>query len=231
MATRQRNDDEQDPEILAITQVNSALRGLEPDAQQRVLDYVTRKLNLRAATTALTAGSSTSPARPARDAGTDVESTLPQRETTVAVESGNDEDGDDGDELEGISPVAKKWMKRSSLSADQLSRLFSLGVDEIDLVAKKMPGDTKRAKMRNVVLLKGIAAYLGTGAARVTDEQLREACLHYGAFDNTNFARDLKGMASVVSGSKATGYTLTARGHAEATELVKQMLGMGTKGE
>jgi hypothetical protein len=77
--------------------------------------------------------------------------------------------------------------------------------------------------MRSVFLLKGVAAYLGTGAARFTHEQMKEACLHYDAFDAGNFATNFKGLASEVSGSKDSGYALTARGLASATEMVKTM--------
>ena len=115
-------------------------------------------------------------------------------------------------------------MKRNGLKADQLSSMFSLGVDEIDLVAKKVPGATKKDRMRSVFLLKGVAAYLGSGTARVSHDQIKEACLHYDAFDNTNFSKYLKTMSSEVSGGKEAGYTLTARGLTEATELIRKEL-------
>ena len=79
--------------------------------------------------------------------------------------------------------------------------------------------------MRSIFLLKGLAQYLGTGAPRVTYEQVREACLHYGAFDNTNFSKYFKTMASEVSGSKESGYSLTARGLSSASELVTELTG------
>src|SRR5262249_48578505 len=126
-------------------------------------------------------------------------------------------DKDDDKELEGISPVARKWMRRNGLTATQLSNIFSLGVDEIDLVAKTVPGGkNKKEKMRNVFLLKGVAAYLGGGVARFTHEQAKETCLHYDAYDVKNFATYLKGMQSEVSGSKDTAYQLSARGLASA---------------
>jgi hypothetical protein len=78
--------------------------------------------------------------------------------------------------------------------------------------------------MRNVLLLKSMAAYLGTGVARVSYEQLKEACIHYGAYDGTNFARYLKEFASDAGGGKETGFTLTARGASGATELIRELL-------
>jgi hypothetical protein len=114
-------------------------------------------------------------------------------------------------------------MARNGLQADQLSRIFSLGVDEIDLIAETVPGKSKAERVYSVALLKGAAAYLGTGAARFTHEQIKEACLHYDAYDSPNFAATLKRLASEVAGSKETGYTLTARGLASATEALKKM--------
>ncbi len=114
-------------------------------------------------------------------------------------------------------------MTRSSLTAEELSAIFSLGTDDIDLVAKKLPGSSKREKLRSVFLLEGIAAFLGTGTARFTHAKVKEAALHYDAFDAGNFAVHFKTLSSEVSGDKGSGYLLTARGLASATELLKQL--------
>ncbi len=78
--------------------------------------------------------------------------------------------------------------------------------------------------MHSVFLLRGIAAYLGTGAARFTHEQMKEACLHYDAFDAGNFAVYFKSLSGEVAGTKGTGYTRTPRGLANATEVVKSLI-------
>ena len=98
------------------------------------------------------------------------------------------------DDLDGISPVAQKWMRRNGLQSNSLSSIFSLGGDEIDLVAKKVPGKSVRARMRSVFLLKGSGCYLGGGAARFTHEQAKETCLHYDAYDGTNFAKHFENL-------------------------------------
>jgi hypothetical protein len=128
------------------------------------------------------------------------------------------------EDVEGINAVALKWMRRSGLNPKSLQTLFSLGIDEIDLVAKSVPGTSKRERTRNVLLLKAIAAYLGTGAARVTYEQLKEASLHYSAYDAANFATHIKSFVSDVGGTKESGFTLTARGLTAATDLIREML-------
>jgi len=204
---------EVDPEISAIGFVFNALRGLDSASQARVLDYVALKLGVRSISPAqTTAESQKSTPEPA------------QLEVTVPEDAAHPTERDDDDEsLEGISSVAKKWMRRSSLSPTALSKLFSLGIDDIDLVAKAVPGESKKERMHSIFLLEGIAAYLGTGVARFTHEKVKEACLHYDAFDNANFAKHYRDFSTEVSGSKDSGYTLTARGISAATDLIQQM--------
>lgn len=195
-----------DPEIAAISTVFSVLKDLSPDAQSRVLDYVRRKLR----GTSAEESSSRESAQVADDAPGNEE---------VSTSASKDIEADDG-----INAVAQKWMRRNGLTATSLGALFSLGVDDIELVAKKVPGKSKRERTHSVVLLKGIASYLGSGAARFTHADLKETCLHYDAYDVANSTAYMKSFASEVAGSARTGYTLSARGLAAATELVKSLV-------
>lgn len=201
------------PEIEAMSAVYAALKDLDQKVQLRVLRYTAEVLGLTlsAVSGGIEANSLSSDDDQAKgDHVVGPAPTLP----TIAV----------SEDIEGINAIALKWMKRSGLEPKSLQKLFSLGIEEIDLVAKSIPGSSKREKMRNVFLLKGIAAYLGTGVARMTHEQLKEACIHYGAYDGTNFARYIKEFAAEVSGTKEGGFTLTARGITAATDLIKEML-------
>lgn len=200
-----------DPEFEAIRKVYSALKDLNEAAQNRVLDYVVNKLDL----TRAAAGASRREVEDIRE------------EASVRPLNVQNPEKQGDDDLDGISPVAQKWMRRNSLAAAALSTLFSLGVDEIDLVAKDVSGKNKKERMHSVVLLKGIASYLGSGAARFTHEQIKEACLHYDAYDSANFAAHMKSFSAEVSGSKENGYTLTPRGLTAATDLIKQVMSTG----
>lgn len=202
------------PEVVAISAVHMALKDLEPEVQARVLKYVATMLKVPGAMMNFSGAQ-----RDEDVAQPHFHEESTYQLSTPAVTKNDEDDGG----LEGISPVAKKWMARTELSAKRLGKIFSLGMDEIDLVAKKVPGDSKTQRMRSVFLLKGVAAYLSTGVARVMHEQAKEACLHYDAYDVANFAKNLKGMASEVGGNKEQGYTLTARGLTSATEMVKQL--------
>ncbi|MDX2274293.1 MAG: hypothetical protein NW206_02490 [Hyphomonadaceae bacterium] len=200
-------------EFDAIQVVHDALEGLEQDAQLRVIRYVLEVLKIP-----LRAGSQQSaPPISERPSGAQRAEPAPPQPN----ESLNPANADE----EGISPVALKWMRRSGIDAKALQSVFSLGIDEIDLVAKSVPGKSIRAKLRSVVLLKAVATYLGTGSPRVTYEQIKEAATHYGAYDQPNFATGMAALSAEVGGSKESGYHLTAKGLVEATEVVKSMLG------
>ncbi len=206
-----KNVTEHEPEIAAIGTVYRALEILAPEAQVRVLTYVWCKLKINA---------------PMPACGDVTQANGPEVTSETGVGQGSTEDQKvEESGLEGISPVAKKWITRNGLKAQALSAIFSLGDDEIDLIAKVVPGKSKRDRMHSVSLLKGIAAYLGSGAARITHEQLKEACLHYNAYDAANFAAYLKSFAAKITGDKSTAYVLTPRGLSGATGIVRVMLG------
>jgi hypothetical protein len=201
-----------DPEILAIATVHDALKDLEPSAQTRVIEFVLRKLGL-----------SLDVPKPREATRQDEKPADTAGETNTRTDE-PEADLDHG-EFAGISPVAQKWMQRNGLQSKPLSAIFSLGGDEIDLVANKVPGKSNRARMHNVFLLTGVAAYLAGGAARFPFDKVKEACLHYDAYDRTNFSNYVKKFASEFSGSAETGYTLTARGLNNAVTLIREMTG------
>lgn len=202
--------DEVDPEILAISKVFGAVKELPAASQMRVLAYVSQKVGIELPKDE-GEGSSRSRVNVDQNDGT--------HEDRRDVHS----DDNHGDEL-GISPAGQKWAKRNGLTGDALSKIFSLGIDEIDLVSKSVPGDNKKDRLRSVFLLKGIAAYLSTGVAKFAYDQARETCLHYDAWDGNNFARSVGSISSEVSGSKEAGYTLTARGLTTGAEIVKSLV-------
>jgi hypothetical protein len=215
--TDDKVEQEQDLELDAMAKVYAALKPLEPEAQTRVLDYVERRL-------ALVRGVPLSPARvtrPQPPAVVDEPAPTPEPEPEEDL-------NETADGLEGVSPLAQKWMKRNGMTPDQISDLFSLGVDEIDLVAKSVPGDTTKDKFRNVLLLQGVASLLSGGTARITHDKLKQAAIDYNADAGTNFAKHMKSFAAEVSGSKESGYTLTTKGLNSAKELIVEMTGAKT---
>jgi hypothetical protein len=204
-----------------MAKVVAALKNLDAAAQQRVLDYAVRRLKL-------TSPGEDPPAPPRRRSSTEgeAEPVVVRRKAEPAEEQ---EDEEESDGLEGVNVVAQKWIKRSGLAESQVSALFSLGVDEIDLVARSVPGKTKIERLKNVLLLKGVAAYLSSGTPRVDWAKLKEAAGHYDADAGKNVTTYMKSFGAEASGSVASGYTLTSRGLTEAKELIKQMTTTATK--
>jgi hypothetical protein len=209
-ATKRNSDSEQPDELLAVSAIYAALKNLDPPVQNRALRYAAEMLGL----SPINSGRPMIPTE-SNEGGT--ERSHIEAPTVLPASQASEE-------TEGINAVALKWLKRSGIELTKLQELFSLGIDEIDLVAKKVPGTSKRERLKNVLLLKGIAAYLSSGTPRVSADQLKEASLHYDAYDVANHARYLKEFSAESGGTKETGYTLTARGLTTATELVKSLL-------
>jgi hypothetical protein len=210
MATEKKPSGEP-AEIRAIGTVYNALKDLDPTARARVIRYASEMLEIAV--------------RPAESNRRDLEDSNASRPIEpVSQVSPIQPELDVETDSDGISAVGLKWMRRSGLESKNLQSLFSLGIDDIDLVAEAVPGSNKKDRMRSVLLLKGIAAYLSSGAARITHEHIKEACLHYDAYDSTNFSKYLKSLSSEISGTKEAGYTLSARGLTAGTDLVKEIL-------
>jgi hypothetical protein len=211
------NGSENNTELEAFGTVLSALKGLEHEAQLRVIQYTIATLNVGFTPRMLP------PAPEPKQGASDsefkgsFEADLNSEEPDLDLETGNEL-------LASLSEVAKKWMRRNAVSEDQLTRFFSIGFDDIDLVAPEtaVPGSTMKDKIHSVLLLKGIAAYLGTGVPIITDDNLRQTCLHYNCFDATNYAKYIKAFGSEITGNKQSGYTLNARGMTQATEIIKK---------
>jgi hypothetical protein len=217
-ATQPEIDD--DPELAAMGKVVAALKNLDPAAQQRVIEYAVRRLGLTSPV-----DNSLQPPRRRPPVDDEPEPVVTRR----TEEQDKHEPADDMDGLEGVNVVAQKWIKRSGLSEDQMSALFSLGVDDIDLVANTVPGKNAKERLRSVVLLQGIASYLGTGAPRIDWAKLKQAAGHYDADAGSNWATYMKGLSAEASGSTATGYTLTSRGLNAAKDLIKEIAQSKTK--
>lgn len=203
--------DDKQKQISAIGLVYNAIKDLTPEAAHSVLSYVNGMVAPQKKISHYS-----------KDQGEQHEEHADQENGS---KNSKTEDIDDAlDDADGINSVAKKWLVRNGLSAHSLSKIFSLGLDEIDIVAKKVPGPNEQQRMRSVFLLKGIAAYLGSGAPRFTQEQVKEACEHYSAWNKTNYSTYIKGLSALVGGSAASGYILTSRGLTEAADLIKTMI-------
>lgn len=87
-----------------------------------------------------------------------------------------------------------------------------------------VPGTSGRERLRQVMLLQGIASYLNGGVPKIDNQKLKEAATHYDADVGGNFPTYAKEWAAEIAGSRASGdLTLTTRGLTAAKELINQM--------
>jgi hypothetical protein len=80
---------------------------------------------------------------------------------------------------------------------------------------------SKRERTQASYLMAGLASLMSTGDASFTDEQARALCLHFGCYDRGNYRTFVNGLGNKVTGSKSTGWKLTAPGLGEVAELIK----------
>lgn len=208
MANKDALDKHVQLEMDAMAVIYAALRKLDVSAQRWVLRCVMDRLGLEPA-----AASEHEGQPDVKDIVTRADPERPTPAPTTELVAAN-----------GISSVASKWMVRNGFTAANLASLYSLGQDELDLVAKSVPGNSKKDRMRSVFLLQGVASYLSTGVARMSHDKVKEACSHYDAFDSPNFARHMKGLSREIGGTKEAGYQLTASGLSAATDLIKELI-------
>ncbi len=205
----QNSEDTNLKQISAIGLVYEAVKRLSPDVAHSVLVYVNGMVAPHKKIYSHQKGSSSDPS---------------SSETLGSDVSKNADLSPDGHDTDGINEVARKWLRRHQFSTEALSKLFSLGLDEIDLVVSKVPGSSKKQRLRNVFLLKGVAGYLASGQPRFTHEQAKQVSEHYDAWDKINSSTYIRTLSAEVGGTAASGYTLTARGLTEAVELIKSMI-------
>jgi hypothetical protein len=137
--------------------------------------------------------------------------------------SGKQKDGGGGsgdDVIDGDYPrKAATWMKQNGITAEQLSHVFHDG----ELIAKALPGESKRENTVNTYVLCGISHLLQTGEPQFTDAVARETCKTHSAFDEANHSAIIARVKDVFTGSKKLGWKLTSPGLKRGAELVKQI--------
>ena len=125
----------------------------------------------------------------------------------------------------GFSDKAKAWIKKHNIGASALEEMFHLDGDRVELILGKAIGKSRRQQTVNTYLLTGVAEFLATGNPEFTDEIAREYCQHLGCYDSPNHSNYVKAFGNKITGSKQTGWKLTAPGLAAAAELIGSVLG------
>lgn len=122
---------------------------------------------------------------------------------------------------EGVSQAATIWLQKAKVSKDQLDQHFHIDGGPVTVIS--LPGNaTKKIdQVLHTYLMQGVASLLTNGESAFSDSDARDLCKHFGCYDHTNHAKYTKAFGNRITGSKGTGWKLTAPGLALAAELLK----------
>jgi len=120
-----------------------------------------------------------------------------------------------------ISATAATWLEKNNISKEDLEHWYHFDQGEVTLLT--IPeGVSKRSQQAiNTYLLLGFAAFLRSGDASFSDQDARELCRHFGCYDHTNHSKIYKAFGNKITGSKSSGWKLTAPGINAAGSLIK----------
>ena len=120
-------------------------------------------------------------------------------------------------------PKAAQWLKQNDLTTDRIENVFDISSDGVPVIASDAPGGNRKEKVHNAYVLLGLSRLLATGEATFDDNSARELCKELGCYDKTNHSAYMGDKGNVLTGSKSSGWKLTAPGLKRGAELVKQL--------
>ena len=116
---------------------------------------------------------------------------------------------------------AAQWLAQNAISREQIDGVFSIEADSVELIARRLPGKSKRQQTVETYLLCGLRSLLQSGESRFADEEARQLCRSVGCYDGANHNNYTKAFDNLVHGTKDSGWTLTVPGLNRAAEIVK----------
>jgi len=136
----------------------------------------------------------------------------------TAGEGGKQDEGP-----EGLSPKAKNWLKQYGLSMAQVEQVFSISSEAVSVIASQASGTNSKAQTHNAYVLQGVSRFLATGDTSFDDKDARKVCEDLGCFNKGNHSAYMTAKGNILTGSKKTGWKLTAPGLKHGADLVKQL--------
>lgn len=129
-------------------------------------------------------------------------------------------EGED-DDSSGVHPQAQQWMRKNGITLEQLEHCFHFDHGKVQPIALPGNATSKREQTANAYLATGLARYLASGDASFTDTEARTFCEQSGCYDSPNHTKSIKALKNKVTGTKSTGWKLTAPGLTAVAELIK----------
>jgi len=177
----------------ATTKIYEQLQPLSPEERLRAV---------KAALTLL--GEPTSDVAPAR----------------VKSANGSDKGESDDGVVDGTSEKAAAWIRKNGIDEGALEQMFHIDGGKADLIGDPI-GKSKRQQTVNTYILTGLASFIATGIPEFSDDEARGYCQHFGCYDSPNHSNYVKAFGNRITGSKASGWKLTAPGLKAAAALLK----------
>jgi hypothetical protein len=125
--------------------------------------------------------------------------------------------------LVGLSPRGSAWIKQNGLTSAQVERVFDISNQGVSLIASEAPGKNSKEQTHNAYVLEGVRALLASGEASFDDKAARKACEDLGCYNKANHATYMSDKGNVITGSKGSGWKLTAPGLRRGADLVKEL--------
>lgn len=125
-----------------------------------------------------------------------------------------------------VGSAAERWLKKSEITLEILEHVFHSSGDELLVVAAEVPGKSKREQTLNAYRLEGARNFLHSDSQTFSNEAARELCEKLGCYDRANHSKYMKGFGNHISGSKKSGYTLTAPGLKAAALVIIELAGV-----
>ncbi len=118
---------------------------------------------------------------------------------------------------------AQAWLKKNSLTDEMLEQVYHLENGGKPELFANIPGASKREQTLNAYMLTAALAFLSTDELRFADADAVALCKKEGCHDVAIHAQTRSSLSNRVSGSKESGYVLTAPGQDAAAALIKSI--------
>jgi hypothetical protein len=190
-----------DPELAAMAAVLQVLQPLDPPMQGRVIRWVLEKLEI----------GDHLPIGASRGA----QGSLQQDQGVPVAASASS--------AFRVPALALAWTRQNGITDPELECTFHQTGEGFSVIARHVPGSSRRERVLNCYLLAGACTLLSTGEANFTDQKARELCEEYGCLDTTNHSKYLGEKSNDFVGSKSKGWSLTAPGKKRVALLIKEI--------
>jgi hypothetical protein len=141
----------------------------------------------------------------------------PPRELSGSEQASGSGDSDGAE----VHKLATPWMRKNGVTLDQLEQCFHFDQGLVTPIALPGNATSKREQTVSAYITVGLAHYLASGDSAFTDADARKFCEQSGCYDLANHVAAVKALKNRTTGSKSTGWKLTAPGLTAAAELVK----------